>query len=469
MIQSGKNRLYMIAVVICLVTLMGCANSTTDSQSAKANMEYKDENHELTVEPSRKEYFENTKYELISEETKEDYLERHGVKDIPPVCFSRQGGQPRAELYFDKETGQGCGLKYEETEDGTELLGFKISGYYSGWKPYWSYPNPYSTNIVEHTETYVQPERIPFFLWREITDFEEFYEYGLEGELSTYKIMGFVDKDLGNVEREEIFKVKFSYREDGSLQEKRCWFNQNVSTACVEEQYCVYDETERLLYADLQGEGEFYFCYEEDAMTPYACLELEPLGSFYRLEVEDHGWMDVPKGGEEAFLRQAGLTKQDLFYEYQWHNESSFDTVIWAHDDVCLTLYYDKEKEVGCGYLEYPEESLTDMRGFMFKGCEKVDCREIDPYAVYASYYNEQEDIYNRPLEELLGYETWQIVFSYDNDRLMRILMWDTERIYIYDGDSDHPSYCLNLVEGTWPGITLFEFVQSELKGEKKK
>lgn len=474
-----KNRWNIIAMVICLTVLTGCADSTINNESPKADIGYMGENHELEdafhilLSRGQCDIFtcENTIYELICEETKEDYLQRHGVKDISPICFPRPGGQLGAELYFDKETGRGFGLKYEETEAGTELLGFEIPGYQEGLNWTWNYPNPYSTKIAYCDETYAKADRLPSYVIKNVTDYEEVYEYGLNGKISAYKVTGFVDKGAGNVEKEEIFKVIFSYREDGSLKEKKCWLNPYVSKNCVnskycsfvcEEQYYVYDELERLIYASLQGEGEYYFCYEEDAMTPYAYLEPHLLFcNFYRLEEKDYSYMDVPEGGVDAFLCQAGLTKQDLFCEYQWHNESSIDTVIWSHDDICLTLYYDKEKEVGCGYFEYPGESFSDMEGFMFKGCEKLECKEADTYAVYADYHDGKTNIYRIPLDELFQFDSWQYDCKYDNDRLMYIWLYgtnrDTERVYIYDKDSDYPSYCLNLV---WDyGITLFEFV----------
>ncbi|MCM1186630.1 MAG: hypothetical protein NC251_08895 [Lachnoclostridium sp.] len=265
------------------------------------------------------------------------------------------------------------------------------------------------------------------------------------------------------------------------LREKTCLFNPYVAEKCVggdlvyrvcQEQYYAYDEWERLIYADLPGEGEYYFCYEETSMedsmeasmVPYAFLEVYPrFCSFNRLAKEDYSFMDVPKGGEEAFLRQAGLTKEDILHEYQWQNESG-DGIVWSHEAVCLTVYYDKEKETGCGYFAYPKEDFTDMSGFMFRGCEKIKLSETeDPYGVLAPYYTEGKPYISFiPLEDMFQWESSSYECKYDKDRLMYIWMYgtgsDTERFYIYEDDNDMPAYCLNVRRGTNDGITLFEF-----------
>ena len=108
------------------------------------------------------------------------------------------------------------------------------------------------------------------------------------------------------------------------------------------------------------------------------------------------------------------------------------------------------------------------MSGFMFKGCVEIDCRENDPYGVFALYEGDSMDeIYLSSLspEELpdaFGHESLYIC-EYDGEKLMRIWMYgtgsDTTRFFIYEGGSDMPSYCLNLVSGFTHGATLFKFV----------
>ena len=79
-------------------------------------------------------------YDLLAEEDVEEYLKGLGMEDVSPVCFYDLKGAPKLKLYYDRETGRGCGLEYEEMEDGTNLLGFEISGYESyQWNHYWNF------------------------------------------------------------------------------------------------------------------------------------------------------------------------------------------------------------------------------------------------------------------------------------------------------------------------------------------
>ena len=98
----------------------------------------------------------------------------------------------------------------------------------------------------------------------------------------------------------------------------------------------------------------------------------------------------------------------------------------------------------------------------------EIDCKENDPYEVFTLYEGDSTDeIYlgNLPPEELpdaFPHES-MYVCEYDGERLMRIWMYGTgsavERFFIYDGDSDMPLYCLNLVSGVTHGAMLFTFV----------
>lgn len=412
-------------------------------------------------------------YDLLAEEDVEKYLKGLGMEDVSPVCYYDPKGAPKLKLYYDRETGRGCGLGYEETEDGTDLLGFEISGYESyQWNYYWNFPNPYATQIRYGEDLRI--DRIPYFIYEKTTGLEETYTYDSENRLCAYHLRGCVKTEGKESKQEEIFTVSFSYRENGTLQEKEYQFNEDVfgHESVDWNPHYVYDELERLLYVG-HGRREIfdacYLVYEGDSMIPAAYLELDYYFlKFVPLAEQDyHNRVNVPRDGVDAFLSQVGLSQQDKFHEYRWHNESS-DTVIWSHSDVVLTLYFDPERELGCGYLDYPGETLTDMDGFMFKGCIEIDCKETNPYGVFALYEGDSMDeihlgnLSPEKLPDVYKYES-DYICEYDGERLMRIWMYgtgsDTERFFIYDGDSGIPSYCLNLVNGVTHGATLFKFV----------
>lgn len=454
--QDGKNVLGIIILAAAIMT--GCGGRGTPPESSIS---------EITGKGEAAVGAQSSEQEL------EEYLEGFGVAAVSPVCFYDPEGAPKLELYYDRETGRGCGLKYEETEDGTELWGFAMDGY---WRDaYWNFPNPYSTNMIYDNGAHEVVDKLPDLLNDVASEYEENFEHDQEGRLCAYHLMGYVETEG---RQEELLTVSFSHREDGTLQEKVYQYNEEVVPyrELGGSQYYVYDERERLLYAEFETVmGDCYFVYEDDSMVPCAYLEVDShshFASFVRLrEKEYDNWLEVPREGAEAFLSQVGLCLQDKIYEYRRNDDGAF--VKEAYTETEVTLYYDPEKELGCGYRDYPKASLRDMSGFQFKGCVEIDCREYDPYEVYAEYHTGHEqrycldeiDVYCQPLEELPDRYSYENAYAceYQGDRLIRILMDDAcgrvERFYIYDGESGVPSYCLNLFYGCRPGVTLFKFV----------
>lgn len=470
--------------IICVLWLVGCGGEAVSPQPEKENLveesqadwpsEEEPENTPQSETAARENLYKDSSYELLDEEGVEAYLKSLGMEDVSPICYYDPEGAPRLELYYDRETGQGCGLEYEDTEDGAYLQGFEIGGYESHFgKYYWNFHNPYSTQIAYGEARRI--DRIPDFLYQKTTGLEETYTYDSENRLCAYHLRGCVKTEEGESEQEELFTVSFFYRENGTLQEKEYWFNEEVfgHESVDWNPHYVYDELERLLYVEHGRRGAFdacYLIYEGDSMIPTAYLKpFRHSTHLDRVEEQDyHNRIDVPRDGVDAFLSQVGLSRQDKFYEYQWHNESSADTGIWSHSDVVLTLYFDPERELGCGYWDYPGETFIDMDGFMFKGCIEIDCKVNDPYGVFAMYEGDSMDeicLGNLPPEKLpdaFPHES-MYVCEYEGERLMRIWMYgtgsDMERFFIYDGDSDMPSYCLNLVYGVTHGAALFKFV----------
>lgn len=459
----------VLGIMLATIILTGCGDKSSSCKQSVLTVKDIEETaaeKNTEVEPEDQDFVQDLQemgsiYTMLNEETVDVYLEDHGMEDISPVCFYDPGEAPRMKLYFDRETGRGCGLKYEETKDGSFLLGFAMEGYDDSASARWNYPNPYSTHMV-YDEGFYQVDQIHCFVAGRASDLEESCTYTQEGRPCTYQVRGCVEAGEGKGGPEDILTIFYSYREDGTLQEKVYQLNEKVNLGG--EQRYVYDGQERLQYAQLDINGEYYLIYEGDSMTPSAYLEVYPFYSrFVRMEERDYyGRVELPGYGIDAFLHQTGLSPQDQFYKYQWHNESSIDTGIWSHSDISLTLYFDPERELGCGYMDYFGEPFEDMSGFMFRGCMEIDCKGNDPYGVFVFYDGTLGSLPPEELPNAYEHES-MYVCDYDGDRLMRIWMYgtgsDTERFFIYDGDSKVPSYCLNWVYGTRDIITLFKFV----------
>lgn len=431
----------------------------------------------LPETPACADPYENSIYELLDEESTEDWLKIYGMDAVSPVCFHDLDGKLKLELYYDRETGRGCGLKYVETSNGTDLLGFRVDGYQR--ECFWNYPNPYATDLVYETAASAEVDQLSDLLEKIASEFQDTFEYDREGKLIAWHLKGHVETGEEEGRQEELLTVFFSYTEEGILREKVYQFHEELVPyrELGGNQRYVYDERERLLYAEFETVmGDCYFVYEEDALVPCAWLEVDQ-NYVFLTKLEDRGydnWLEIPREGAEAFLRQIGLDFGDQIYEYR-NDDDEHPMEAWRKS--VLTLYYDPQKELGGGYEYFPGRSVGDrggkMTGFQFKGCVEIDCRRYDPYEVFADYHDVPEQqyvpdeigIHCLPPEELPDTYSYEgaYVCEYREDRLVRVQMdrccGSLERFYIYEGESDQPSYCLNLFYGCRPGVTLFKFI----------
>lgn len=209
--------------ILCALWLVGCGEAAVFPQAEDETL-YEPERESVAAQENP---YESSGYELMDEEGMGAYLKSLGMEDVSPICYYDPEGAPKLELYYNRETGQGCGLEYEETGDGAYPQGFEISGYESYLrKNYWNFHNPYSTQIA-YGEAW-RIDRIPCFLYQKTTGLEETYTYDSENRLCVYHLRGCVETEEGEREQEELFTVSFSYRENGTLQEKEYWFSEEV-------------------------------------------------------------------------------------------------------------------------------------------------------------------------------------------------------------------------------------------------
>lgn len=457
-VVASKKRIVCLYGLLCVLWLAGCGRKTAP----------------VSEDVAKENPYGRSMYVLLDGDSAEEYLESHNAGSETPVCYYDPEGMPKLELYYDQETGCGCGLRYVRTENGVDLLGFPIEGYERKLQStYWNFPNPYSTQIVYGEARRI--DRIPEFLYRTTTGLEEKYMYDSENRLCAYHLTGRLKTEEGEREEKALFTVSFLYGENGTLQEKIYQFDEEAfrHEDVGGNQRFVYDGLERLLYVEEMKPGVMGEChcliYEGESMIPTAYLYLSAnFALLERIEEQDcHNRVEVPRDGADAFLHQVGLSREDKLHAYQWHNESSAHTA-WSHSDEVLTLYYDPERELGCGYRDYPGEAFEDMSGFVFKGCMEINCAQYDPYGVFARYEGdsaeeiELDELPPEKLPDAYAHEDMYIC-EYDGERLMRIWMYGTgsatEKFFIYEGDNDMPSYCLNLVSGVTHGATLFKFI----------
>lgn len=244
----------------------------------------------------------------------------------------------------------------------------------------------------------------------------------------------------------------------------------------------------------------------EDAVTQNDLFNSQ--GVYIQLLAE--GDEELSETDREEFLATFGFEGSEPFYVHTEEDGYPF-----------MELYFDEEHEIGCGIRYWENDFGNVICGFAFDNCQEVSWHARDPYSVLSVYGTTGEDRvtdYQENYEydeegRLIGYqstgtptdidgEDWKnismitVAFNYDDQGNLRekeywhsttphlpfgttysyqnsyydesgrlahtasyITHGSLEGYYIYQGDSDVPSYYLELDHQytSWP--TFYKFV----------
>lgn len=180
---------------------------------------------------------------------------------------SDENGALTLEVYFDPETGRGCGFCYGQ--EALHGFGFEAEPGSAQGDP-WADTDPYSVTAWDGTDG------------SEIAaDVQETWTYGEDGKPLSFRSTGTVETADGAGEA-VLVAVDFSYRADGTLQDKHYSHNSLLFGSTYNGTELVYDPSERLVSANsyiTHGELRYYYFYEEDGQKPAYSLCLDDQGS----------------------------------------------------------------------------------------------------------------------------------------------------------------------------------------------
>lgn len=210
-----------------------------------------------------KENFENRVYEST-----EAFLADFGFGNAEPFYeYGDANQEPVLELYFDEETGQGCGLYYNygynyELEEIVESYGFVFQHVETKeWIP----EETFSTLSVFGEDAGT----------RQTLGYSETYKYTDDGKLSSFEARGTVP-DI-NTEL-SLLSMDYYYRGDGTLSYKAYHHNTRAFYTSRSSEKSWYDELERLVYRHsyiTHGSLEYFYIYEDDGERPAYILVLD--------------------------------------------------------------------------------------------------------------------------------------------------------------------------------------------------
>ncbi|MCH5340850.1 MAG: hypothetical protein J1E01_05245 [Acetatifactor sp.] len=207
-------------------------------------------------------------YEYRTYDSREQFLADMGFAEAEPFYeYVDMNRELMLELYFNGETGQGCGLYYDYSynyglEEITDSYGFIFHRMTAGeWTP----DEPYSTLSVYGDD----PRDRGTYHYREI------YEYTEDGKLSGFEARGIIPYVWEDNEETTLLSMSYYYRDDGTLSYKAYHHDSPTSASSLRSWY---DELERPVYVSCyitHGSLEYFYIYEDDGDRPAYIFKLD--------------------------------------------------------------------------------------------------------------------------------------------------------------------------------------------------
>lgn len=204
---------------------------------------------------------------------RETFLCEYGFDGRKPYFeYDTEDGVLQLELYYDRHSGVGCGLRYYPGED-MEPEGFLFNGsnnyrYYADFmKGSGLETDRYSVISFDGNDGKDDAE-----------DYEESAIYNEDGRLVHYTSQGCIPYLTEQKEIQKILEIEWSYREDGTLRERDYWHNSMVFGTWYSSRQSYYDEQERLVHERCyvtHGSVDFYYIYAAESEVPTYCLILD--------------------------------------------------------------------------------------------------------------------------------------------------------------------------------------------------
>ena len=239
------------------------AGESEDSQSQEPEQEL---SVLVVLWDGETEEFENRTYDSAGK-----FLEDFGFTVLEPFYEYVDIDQKLVlELYFDEETGHGCGLyhNYSYINDNEEIMSIYGFAFQHTETNEWIPEDTYSTLTVFGED----------FREYDLSEYQEIYEYTDDEKLSSYEVRGIIPElGEGNIE-ESVLSMNYTYRDDGTLSFKEYHHHPLVFGTWHCSIRSWYDPLERLTYSSsyvTHGSYEYFYIYRDDKEQPAYLLLLD--------------------------------------------------------------------------------------------------------------------------------------------------------------------------------------------------
>lgn len=193
----------------------------------------------------------------------ESLLTGFGFEDAEPFHEYRdEQGVLRLLLYFNEQTGEGCGICYTGN-NGEYMYGFTFD---DAMKGEWTgFLTEYDKQIsIEETTGE-----------KSVKEYQEEFGYDPEGKLLKYASSGIYDDDT---ERSRVLELEYEYHNNGNLKYRHYYHNPWIFGTWYTTWDSYFDELGRVEYESAyitHGSLEYFYIYEDEDEKPEYVLVLD--------------------------------------------------------------------------------------------------------------------------------------------------------------------------------------------------
>lgn len=193
-------------------------------------------------------------------ESRQALLSDFGLENSEPMYrYFGELGNLELELYADEDREQLCGIVYDfrfnaDLETVMTMDGFILcsprKAKLNGWDPF-TFRSVYGTTGAEQED---------------VKDYEENIEYTDFGKPDCFVSRGRVEGWSAEDEMQDIVKIDFTYREDGTLFYRDYYHSHQAFGTTLQSLHSYYDEYERVIFERgyiTHGRLEYHYIYED--------------------------------------------------------------------------------------------------------------------------------------------------------------------------------------------------------------
>ena len=215
--------------------------------------------------------------------TRSEILSEYGFDwgDMYYVYCTPQDGTLHLQLWFDPETGKGCGFRYvwEGADGPLAVPDIYAFGFHSTTAPT-EWDDPYTCGLLGNADAYSVLTPWGTDGSEAVSDFRSEYSYRADGKPEKFQATG--TDESGN--QVDVLDVNFSYWDDGSLLSKSYFHNQMLFGTTYFSAQMYYTSHERLAYARAyvtHGSLQLFYFYDGENSSPSYCLLLDDNAGLY--------------------------------------------------------------------------------------------------------------------------------------------------------------------------------------------